>query len=112
MRKAKQLVFAALIIFLFFSLTKSIFDYQKTLSFYQSYKNEYEAEKKKGITLQTQALKNSDTNQLEKTIRNNLNLLKPGEIEVIIPKPTPAPVAITPTPAAVYRQWLQVFFQK
>ncbi len=111
MKIVKRIIFAILIIFLFFSLTKNIFDYKKTLNFYQSFKNDYEKEKKRQISLQTQALKNSDKNAIEKTIRDKLNLLKPDEIEVIIPIPTPTPIIITPPPAPVYKQWLQVFFQ-
>lgn len=95
-------------IFLFFSLTKTIFDYRNTLSFYQSFKTEYEAAKHENIALQTKILRASDRNELEKTIRNKLNLLKKNEIAVIVPLPTPTPTVLTPTPAPVYKQWQTV----
>lgn len=110
MKMLKKIVVTVIVIFLFFSLTKNIFDYRKTLDFYQSFKQDYQQEKQKNIALRTSLLKNKDPQQVEKTIRNQLNLLKPGEIAVIIPSPTPTPIKITPTPKPVYRQWFEVFF--
>ncbi len=110
MKTLKRTFFIILIIFLFFSLTKTVLDYQKTIQFYQSFKEEFDKEEKKKITLQTQILKNKDANSLEKTIRNQLNLLKPDEISVIIPNPTPTPKIVTPTPPAIYIQWWKAFF--
>lgn len=96
-------------IFLFFSLTKTIFDYHNTLTFYQGYKDEYEAAHHNHIALQTKILRSSDENELEKTIRNKLNLLKQNEIAVIVPLPSLTPTVLTPTPAPPYRQWESVF---
>lgn len=110
MKRLKQIIFAIIVIFLFFSLTKNVFDYRKTLDFYQGFRRDYEEEKKKNVTLRTDVLKNRDQSQIEKTIRNKLNLLKPGEIAVIIPEPIPTPVAIRPTPAPVFMQWFNAFF--
>lgn len=100
-----------LIVFLFSALTKNIFDYRKNLRFYQSYKKEYELEKKENISLKTQILKKNDPDELEKTIRNKLNLSKPNEVTLIIPNPAPTPAVITPTPLPNWQRWYEVFFK-
>ncbi len=110
MKLLKKIILIATVIFLFFSLTKNVFDYKKTLDFYQSFKKDYEAEKQRNVALRTTVLKNRDQREIEKTIRNQLNLLKPGEIAVIIPNPTPTPLIIKPTPKPVFRQWFDTFF--
>ncbi|MFH1826924.1 MAG: septum formation initiator family protein, partial [bacterium] len=89
--KIKRIFVTIILIFLFFSLTKNIFDYRKTINFYQSFKNDYEKEKKKKIILQTNILKSQDPYEVEKIIRNKLNLLKDGEVALIIPRPTTIP---------------------
>jgi cell division protein FtsB len=110
MRIIKKLLFLLFFFFFFYSLTKSLFDYQKKLDFYQSYKKEYEKEKKRNITLKTEILKNADQYQIEKTIRNNLNYLRPEEVAVIVPKPSPTPPQIILTPVPPWRQWTNLFF--
>jgi len=105
----KKIIFVLLIIFLFSSLFPNILDYKNKISFYQQTKKEYEAEKKKQIELRTEIVKKKSADEVEKTIRNDLNLLKPNEIVIIIPSPTPRPLFITPTPAANWRQWLDLF---
>jgi cell shape-determining protein MreC len=81
------------------------------MSFYQGFKNEYQDEKKKNETLKTQLLKNNDSYEMEKTIRNQLNLTKDNEVEVIIPDPTPSPVVVTPTPEPPALQWAHTFIK-
>ena len=110
MKILRKLVFFLLLLFFFSSLTKNLFDYKNKVAFYQNYLNDYEKEKKRNITLKTQFLKKSDTYELEKTIRNKLNLLKEGEVAIILPQPTPTPIIITPTPLPNWQQWKQVFF--
>jgi cell division protein FtsB len=95
---------------LFFSLTKGLFDYKKTISFYQSFKQDYEKEKKRKITLETNILKSKDPYEVEKILRNNLNLLKEGEVAIIIPNPTPTPKPQQPEEKPVYRQWIEALF--
>lgn len=112
MERARKIFFFIVVLFLFFSLSKNIFDYRKTLSFYESFKKEYELEKKNNITLRTEILKNNDSNELEKTIRDKLNLLKSNEIAIIIPKATPTPAPAKKPVLPVYQQWLQVFFRQ
>ena len=109
MRYIRKILLLLFIIFLFSSLLKNIFNYQSKLQFYQGFKNDYEKEKQKNIALKTDVLKKKSMSELEKTIRNKLNLLKPDEMAVSLPSPTPAPVTITPTPLPNYLQWWQVF---
>ncbi|OGK40206.1 hypothetical protein A3A74_06890 [Candidatus Roizmanbacteria bacterium RIFCSPLOWO2_01_FULL_35_13] len=110
MKFIRKIVFFLLLLFFFSSLTKNLFDYKSKVSFYQSYLRDYENEKKKNITLKTQLLKKSDFNEVEKTIRNKLNLLKEDEVAIILPQPTPTPIIITPTPLPNWQRWKQVFF--
>jgi cell division protein FtsB len=105
MQTVRKTMLVLLSIFLFFSLTKTIFDYRNTLTFYQGYQTEYETAKHTHIALQTKILRASDQNELEKTIRNKLNLLKENEIAVIVPLPTPTVFMPTPTPQPPYREW-------
>ena len=111
MQKAKSILFFCLMLFFVYSLTRNFFEYKKNLAFYQNYKQEYEKEKKANSTLKTKLLKNSDPYEVEKTIRNKLNLLKPGEVAVIIPLPSPTPIVVTPTLAPVYQDWWNSFFK-
>lgn len=107
----KNFFFIFILLFFFSSLTKNFFEYQKNMSFYQGFKNEYQDEKKKNETLKTQLLKNNDSYEMEKTIRNQLNLTKDNEVEVIIPDPTPSPVVVTPTPEPPALQWAHTFIK-
>lgn len=81
------------------------------MQFYKGYKEDLSAQKEKNLQLKTERLQKTSIQEVEKTIRNKLGLLKPGEIAVIIPLPTPslAPVAKALTP--VYQQWLNTFFR-
>ncbi len=109
MKLLKNLLLVIFVLFLGSSLIKNIFDYRDKLSFYQQYKLAYDQEKQQNVALQTEILKKKDPNELEKTIRNKLNLLKPNEISIILPSPTPTPIIITPTPAPNWQQWIQLF---
>ena len=107
----RKIVFSLFIIFLFTSLTRSYFEYQKNIKFYKSYQESYEKEKKKNITLKTEVLKQGDKYEIEKTIRNKLNLLKENEVALIIPEPSPTPTPIITPIIPVYGQWWNVFFK-
>lgn len=100
-----------LVIFFLISLTRNLSEYRKNLSFYQNFKQKYEDEKKRNTSLKTQALKKSDPNEIEKTIRNKLNLAKPNEITLMIQNPTPTPTPIVTPILPVYQQWIDVFFK-
>ncbi len=112
MGAVKKVLFILLMLFLFSSLTKTIADYLQNMSFYQDYKTEYEKEKKRNVVLKTEIIKNNDPYQLEKTIRNNLNLAHENETEIILPQPTEAPITPRPTEAPTWKQWQNVFFSK
>lgn len=107
----KRIILGFLIIFFLSSLTRNFFEYRKNLSFYDGYKQAYEAEKEKNNQLKSELVKNKDPYQVEKTIRNQLNLQKENEIAVLMQEPSPTPTVITPTPPPPYKQWLDVFFQ-
>lgn len=112
MKQIKGMLAVFLIVFLLFSLLKNIFNYKDKMQFYQDYKQDYDAERKKNIELKTEIVKKKSVAEVEKTIRNDLNLLKTDEVALILPSPTPTPVRITPTPAPNWKQWLDLFFKK
>ncbi len=109
MKILKNILLVIFVLFLGSSLIKNIFDYRDKLNFYQQYQQAYNQERQQNVALQTEILKKKDPNELEKTIRNKLNLLRPNEVSVILPNPTPTPIIITPTPAPNWRQWLNLF---
>lgn len=86
-------------------------DYQKKYAFYNTYKQANENEKKKNITLKTEIRKQDSQIELEKTIRNKLNLSRPDEVVLMIPTPTPSPIIITPTPEPNIIQWINLFIK-
>lgn len=112
MKNFRKTVFFIITVFLFISLSKNLLDYRKKVSFYQTFKKDYETEKQNNIAFKTKALKNSDSYEVEKTLRDKLNLAKKGEVTVLIPSPTPVPVKISPTPAPNYLQWWHTFFKE
>lgn len=112
MKVFKQVIFFIFIFFLFSSLIPGIRDYKNKISFYNQTKKEYEAEKKRQIELQTEIAKKKSTDEVEKTIRNKLNLLKENEIVLIVPTPTYFPTP-TPTPnLANWQRWWNIFFKQ
>jgi len=110
--KLSRLILVFILIFLAYSLIKNAFDYHRNIQFYQNYKDAYLKEYKANITLKTQLLKENSSTELEKTIRNKLNLLRPGEIAVIPPDPAVTVTPPTLTPVPNYQQWWNFFFQK
>jgi len=108
----RKIIFITLVLFLLFSFSRSFFDYKKNTQFYTDFKNQYFAEKKKNLELKTQFLKKNDPHEVEKNIRNKLNLSRPEEKTILIPDISPTPVPLTPTPAPVYLQWWEIFMKK
>lgn len=107
----KKVFFVLLIIFLFSSLIPNVFNYRNKMTFYQQTKKELEEEKKRQIELKTEIVKKKSVEEVEKNIRNKLNLLKENEVAIIIPLPTQYP-RLTPTPIlANWQQWWRVFFK-
>lgn len=109
MRRVRIFFLYGLVIFFFLSLTKTIIEYQKNLSFYHDYKESYISGKKMNIELKTKLVKAQDINEFEKIVRNKLNLHKSDETIMVIPNPTPTLLTPTPTLPPNYRQWLNVF---
>lgn len=111
MRKVKSAVAIFFAVFLLFSLLKNIFNYKDKIKFYEDYKKDYEAEKKKNIELKTEIVKKKSVNEVEKTIRNDLNLIRPDEVAIIIPSPTLAPKVVIPPPKPPWQMWLELFLK-
>ena len=111
MKAFKNIVLLLLFIFLFSSLLKNLFSYKSKLQFYQQFKQDYEKEKKRQIELKTDVVRKKSQEEIEKTIRNDLNLVKDNEVALILPSPTLAPSRVTPTPAPNWKQWWDLFFK-
>lgn len=112
MKLIKNIILLFLLIFLFSSLLRNLFSYKSKLDFYQQFKQNFDKEKKRSIELKTEVVRKKSQEEIEKTIRNNLNLLKDNEIALIIPSPTKTPVSITPVPAPNWQQWWELYFKK
>jgi len=112
MKLIKNVVFIFLLLFLFSSLFNNLFSYKSKLDFYQQFKQNFDKEQKRNIELKTEVVHKKSTEEIEKTIRNDLNLLKDNEVALIIPFPTKTPVLITPTPLPNWRQWWELYFKK
>lgn len=107
----KNILIGLIGVFLITSIIKSVTEYRKNLKFHATFKEEYQKEKDRNNQLRMQAIHESDSFELEKTIRNRLNLIKENEVAIIVPTPTTTPVRPTPTPQPVYQQWAAVFFK-
>ena len=98
MKLIKNVVFVFLLIFFFSSLLRNLFGYKSKLNFYQQFKQNFDKETKRNIELKTEVVRKKVVEEIEKTIRNDLNLLKDNEIALIIPSPPIVSVSITPNP--------------
>lgn len=106
-------IFQFFIIFFILSLIIRNFNwYIKSLNFYQQYKKEYEEEKKRNINLKTQLVRKKSLIEIEKNIRERLNLTKENEYIIILPSLIPESKTVTPTPLPNYLQWWYVFAKK
>lgn len=107
----KRVFFAVLFAFLLLSLFKNLSSYQRNQSFYKGYVENLEKARQTNVRLKTEKLRKTSLREVEKTIRNKLNLLRPNEIAVIIPPPSPTPTPIITPELPVYEQWYNVFFK-
>lgn len=107
----KRLIIILLILFFISSMTKNFLSFTNNLAFYQNFRQEYEKEKKKNNELKMMAVRSTDSFEVEKMIRNKLNMVKKDETIVILPNPTPEPQAIAPTSIPTYQQWWNTFFK-
>ena len=110
MKLSKNIVVLFLLIFLFSSLLRNLFGYKSKLQFYQQFKQNFEKEKKRNIELKTEVVRKKSQEEIEKTIRNNLNLLRDNEVALILPYTTRTPDLITPTPLPNWKQWWALYF--
>lgn len=108
--KLRNTLIIAVLLFLMYSLSKTLLDYRSKIQFYDQNYHEYQAAYDKNKELKSSNIKSQDYYAVERNIREKLNLSKPGEVVVVIPKPSTVP---TPTPAPIlppYKQWVRVFF--
>ncbi|MCX7997060.1 MAG: septum formation initiator family protein [Patescibacteria group bacterium] len=105
---ARQIILGILTVFFLVSLTRNLFEYKKNLAFYESYRKSYEETVQRNNELKSQLVKSQDVHELEKTIRNQLNLSRKNEVAVLLPPPSPTPVVITPTPQPNWYRWYQI----
>jgi cell division protein FtsB len=112
MKFIKNIIFIFLLLFLFSSLLRNLFSYKSKLDFYEQFKQNFEKEKKRNIQLKTEVVRKKSIEEIEKIIRNDLNLLKDNEIALIIPSPPMILISPTPTPAPNWKQWWVVYFGK
>ncbi len=110
MSKLRSIVLLILFIFFITSLTRNLVGYYKNLSYHKDYADRYKEEDKRNRTLKTQVLKEKDPNELEKTIRNKLNLSQPNEIVIMVPTVTPTPTVYIKPTVPVYKEWIDVLF--
>src|SRR3989344_3993003 len=96
-RTLQNIIISLVLLFLLYSLSKTLLDYNKKFSFYQQYKREFQEETDRNKKLKSDLVKAQDYHTVERTIREKLNLSKPNEVVVIIPMPS-VPASPTPTP--------------
>jgi len=106
----RRIILVIMFVFLSYSLVKNVTEFRKNLLFYNNYQKELEDYKKEHALLLTEKTLATSPRELEKTIRNKLNLLKEGEIAVIVPPPSPTPTPVITPYVPVYKQWWNVFF--
>lgn len=110
MNTLRRIFFFILLLFLATSFIRNALDLKRNYPVYQDSKNKYEETKQKNAQLKTQIVKQKSLSEVEKTIRNKLNLSKEGELVVIIPLPSPTPTPLILPTIPVYRQWINLFF--
>jgi len=108
----KNVVIVILITILIYSLSRTILDYKKKFSFFEQYKIERQEQINKNKKLKSEVLKNQDYHTVEKNIRQKLNLLRPNEIAIILPKITPTPSPAPKIKKPPYQQWWELFLGK
>ena len=112
MRLIRNIIIAFIGILLLVSLSKTIFSYKDKRDFFREYDDDYKAELEMNKKLKSELKSSSDSYIVEKNIREQLQLLKPNEVAVILPsikvEPTP-----TPTPMKKpYEEWLDLVIKK
>jgi len=106
----RRIFFLILLIFLATSFIRNIIDIKRNYPVYINSKIDFDKTKQKNAQLKTQIVKQKSLNEIEKTIRNKLNLSREGELVIIIPRPSPTPTPIIIPTIPFYKQWIEVFF--
>ena len=111
MNTLRRIFFFILLLFLATSFLRNALDIKRNYPVFQNSKKEFEELKQKNAQLKTQIVKQKSLSEVEKTIRNKLNLSKEGELVVIIPQPSPTPTPIIVPTLPIYKQWANLFFE-
>lgn len=112
MRLIKNVIITGIAILLIISLSKNIFSYKDKLSFYQDFQTEYDEELQTNKELKSELKKSADSYYVEKEIREQLQLLKPNEVAVIMPAITISPTPSPTPPKKPAEQWYDLLIQK
>lgn len=110
MKIVRRGVVLIIFIFLTYSLIKNVSEFRKNIQFYDNYQNQLKDAEQTKARLMTQKTLKTSPRAIEKTIRNQLNLLRENEVAVIVPPPSPTPTPIITPAVPVYRQWWNAFF--
>jgi len=112
MNLLQKLFFVFVLLILLSSSIRNILNYQNALKFHRQYQSNFEKEKEKNQRLKTEIIKKTSFSEIEKTIRNQLNLLQPDEVAIIIVQPTPSP-SPSPTPSlSNFQKWINLYQRK
>jgi cell division protein FtsB len=109
-KKSIILVLIVLSVSLNFSLYKSIVNYSEKQKYVQQINNKLQNEINEHKKLVSEYAKSQDYAEIEYTIREKLNLIKPGEKVYIIDRPSPT---LTPTPTIYLipvQKWLRLIW--
>jgi len=111
MKIIKKVFFLIFALFLLSTLFPNIINYQRKLDFYNKIKEKLSKEEKRQTELKTEIIKKKSQSELEKIIRNQLNLSKENEIIIVLPSPN---LTSTPTPTIKltnWQKWLKIFLK-
>jgi cell division protein FtsB len=110
MKFIKKIILSLVLILVFYALIKNLINYREKYQFYLGFEKEYQRLQKENIELKTELLRKKDRFEIEKKIREKLNLGAVGETVIILPQqPTPQPTIVTPTPKSNWRQWIDLY---
>lgn len=107
----RKLVFFLVLGFLVVSLVGNGLEYQNSLSYHQKTKENLAAAVEKNKELLLKKTTADSAFEIEKNLRNKENLVREGEIMVIVPSPSPTPTPFVAPKRPPYREWIGVFFE-
>jgi cell division protein FtsB len=110
MNTLRRIFLFILFLFLATSFIRNIIDVKRNYPLFLNSKREFDEARQKNAQLKTAIVKQKSLNEVEKTIRNKLNMSKEGELVIIIPHPSPSPTPIIIPTLPIYKQWMMVFF--